>query len=193
MATHAHGFGTLELPRPGRAALPLLGLALLALAFEADPQLRLAGLAAAACFAVAGGVRATRARGELHAVRRAADRVILADAHAAEGSDIVRWRTLELVAPAPREEIAREIAQTLRRLDPARLPSASPLRRGIARRHEELLRRLEQRMLDGRPVTARGVLLLQRLLREPGSPLYDGVNERELSRTLATVLAELQP
>ncbi len=43
---------------------------------------------------------------------------------------------------------------------PARLPSASPLRRGLARRHRELLRRLEERMLDGRPVTARGVLLL---------------------------------
>ena len=47
-------------------------------------------------------------------------------------------------------------------------------------------------MLDERPVTARGVLLLRRLLREPGSPLYDDVHERELSRALATVLAELE-
>jgi hypothetical protein len=192
VATHAHSFGALELPRPGRAALPLLALAILALALEADPRLRLAGLAAAACFGLAGVVRATRARTELHAVRRTADRLILADAHAAEGSDILRWRTLELVAPASRQGLAREVAQTLRKSDPARLPSASPLRRGVARRHEALLRRLEDRMLDERPVTARGVLLLRRLLREPGSPLYDE-HAGDLRRAIATVLAELEP
>jgi hypothetical protein len=170
VATHVQSFGTLDLPRPGRAALPLLALALLALALEADPQLRLAGLAAAACFALAGGVKATRARTELRAVRRTADRLILAEAPAVEGSDILRWRILELVAPASRQALAREVAQTLRESDPARLPSASPLRRGVARRHEALLRKLEDRMLDERPVTGRGVLLLRRLLREPGSP-----------------------
>jgi hypothetical protein len=193
MATHAPRFGTLELPRPGRAALPLLALALLALALEADPGLRLAGLAAAALFALAGAVEATRARAELRAIRRAADRLILSDTHAAEGSDIVRWRILELIAPESRQGLAHELEQTLRRLDPARLPSASPLRRGIARRHEELLHRLEERLRDDRAVTARGVLLLRRLLREAGSPLYDGVDERELSRALAMALAELQP
>jgi hypothetical protein len=193
MATHAPRFVTLELPRPGRAALPLLALALVALVLEADPQLRLAGLAAAACFALAGAVRAARARAELRTVRGVADRLILADAFGAEGSDVVRWRTLELLAPASREELARELAQTLRLIDPARLPSAAPLRRGVARRHEELLRKLEARMLDGRPATARGILLLRRLLREPGSPLYDDARERELPRAIATVLAELEP
>jgi hypothetical protein len=193
MATHAPRFVTLELPRPGRAALPLLALALVALVLEADPQLRLAGLAAAACFALAGAVRAARARAELRTVRGVADRLILADAFGAEGSDVVRWRTLELLAPASREELARELAQTLRLIDPARLPSATPLRRGVARRHEELLRKLEARMLDGRPATARGILLLRRLLREPGSPLYDDARERELPRAIATVLAELEP
>jgi hypothetical protein len=193
MATHAPRFVTLELPRPGRAALPLLALALVALVLEADPQLRFAGLAAAACFALAGAVRAARARAELRTVRRVTDRLILADAVGAEGSDIVRWRTLELVAPASREELARELEQTLRRSDPARMPSAAPLRRGAARRNRELLLRLEERMLDGRPVTARGMLLLQRLLREPGSPLYDELRERRLPRAIAKVLAELEP
>ena len=192
MATHAHRFGTLDLPRPSRAALPLAALALLALALEADPQLRLAGAAAAACFALAAVVRAERARAELRAVRRTADRLILVDAHGAEGSDIVRWRMLELVAPDSRLELARELERTLRRSDPSRLPSASPLRRGLARRHRELLRRLEERMLDGRPVTARGVLLLGRLLREPGSPLYDD-HAGDVSRAITTVLVELEP
>jgi hypothetical protein len=192
MATHAPSFGTLELPRPGRAALPLLALALVALAFEASPQLRLAGLAAAACFALAAAVRAERARMELRAIRRSADRLILASARCVEGSDVVRWRTSELVAPATRTGLAREIERTLRRSDPARMPSASPLRRGVARRHRELLQRLEERMLDGRPVTARGVLLLRRLLREPNSPLYDE-HAGDLSRALGRVLLELEP
>lgn len=192
MATHAPLFGTIDLPRPGRAALPLLAVALVALALEADPQLRLAGVSAAACFAVAAGVRAERARAELRKIRRTADRLILASAVGVEGSDVVRWRTLELVAPATREGLARELQQTLRRIDPARLPSTSPLRRGVARRHREMLRRLEERMLDGRPVTARGVVLLRRLLHDAASPLYDE-HGGDLSRALARVLLELEP
>ncbi len=192
MATHAPSFGTLDLPSPGRAALPLVALALVALALLASPQLRLAGLAAAACFALAAVVRAERARAELRAIRRTADRLILVDPQAAAGSDVVRWRVVELVAPATRNRLAREIEQTLQRADPARLPSASPLRRGVARRQRELLQKLEERMLDGRPVTARGVLRLRRLLREPGSPLYDN-HAGDLSRALARVLVELEP
>lgn len=172
--------------------MPLLALVLVALVLEAEPALRLAGLAAAACFALAAAVRAERARGELRAIRRTADRLILADQHAVEGSDIVRWRTLELVAPDTRRALARELEQTLRRIDPARLPSASPLRRGVARRHEEMLRRLEERLLDDRPVTACGVLLLRQLLREPGSPLYDD-RAGDLSRAIGHVIVELGP
>lgn len=192
MATHAPSLRTLDLPRPGRAALPLVALALVALALEASPPLRLAGVAAAVCFALAAAVRAERAEIDLRGIRRTADRLLLADPHSAEGSDIVRWRALELVAPATRQGLAREVEQTLRRTDPARLPSASPLRRGVARRHRELLLRIEERMLDGRPVTARGVLLLRRLLQEPASPLYDE-HAGDLSRALAHVLLELEP
>ena len=46
-------------------------------------------------------------------------------------------------------------------------------------------------MLDGRPVTARGVLLLRRLLQEPVSPLYDDAGG--VSRAIARVLVELEP
>jgi hypothetical protein len=192
VATHAHRASSLDLPRPSRAALPLAALALVALAFEAAPRLQLVGAAAAACFALAAVVRAERARAELRSVRRVADRLILADAFGAEGSDIVRWRTLELVAPASRENLAREVEQLVRMTDPARLPSASPLRRGVARRHKELLLKLEERMLDSRPVSARGVLRLRCLLQEPGSPLYDD-HAGDLSRAIARVLVELEP
>jgi hypothetical protein len=193
MASHAHRIGVLELPQPGRAALPLVALALAALALEADPALRLAGAAAAGCFVIAAAVRVGRARVELGRIRRTADRLILADAVGQEGSEIVRWRSRELVAPGSRCALAREIEQTLRQLDPARLPSASPLRRPAVRSHGEQLRRIEDRVLDAQPVTARGVLLLQRLLREPGSPLYDDTSERGLSRALAVVAMELEP
>lgn len=192
MATHAQTFGTIDLPRPVRAALPLVALAAVALALEADPQLRLAGAGATACFAVAALVRAERSRIELRAIRRTADRLILASAVGVEGSDVVRWRTLELLDPTTRQGLARELEQTLRRIDPARMPSASPLRRGVARRHGEMLRKLEERMLDGRPVTARGVLLLRRLLHDGCSPLYDE-QAGDVSRALARVLLELEP
>lgn len=192
MATHAPPFGTFDLPRPGRAALPLIALAVVALAFEADPQLRLAGLAAAACFALAAIVRAERARADLATARRAADRLILADARAADLSDVVRWRAHELASPESRQRLAREVEQTLKRTDAARLPSSSPLRRVAARRHRQLLLRLDERMLDGRPVSARGILLVRGLLREPASPLYDE-HAGELSRALTHVLLELEP
>lgn len=193
MATPVPRFDLLELPRPGRAALPLLALALVALALEADPPLRLVGAAATCCFAIAAAVRALRARAELRRIRRTADRLILADTDAFEGSEIVRWRIEELVASGSLASLSRELAGTLHRLRPGLLPSASPLRRVEARRDEELLRQLDTRLLDGRPVGARGVLLLQRLLREPDSPLYESAHEQELGPALARVLAELEP
>jgi hypothetical protein len=38
VASHAHRFGLLELPRPGRAALPLVALAVAALALEGQVE-----------------------------------------------------------------------------------------------------------------------------------------------------------
>jgi hypothetical protein len=193
MAAHAPRFSLLDLPRVARSTWPLLGLAVVALVLAADPQLRLAGAAAAVCFAAAAAARASRARIELRGVRRAVDRLILADARGFEGSELVRWRMRELVAPGSRNALAKEVARTLHGLDPARLPSASPLRRVAGRREEEMLQKLEVRLLDGRPVTARGVLLSEWLLRDPASPLYDETHEAELSRAVTRVLAELEP
>jgi hypothetical protein len=62
----------------------------------------------------------------------------------------------------------------------------------VTRRHRELLQKLEARLRDDRPVSARGVLVLRRLLREPDSPLYDE-HARDLSRLLARALVELEP
>src|ERR1700759_4408496 len=114
MASHAQSFGGVDLPRPGRAALPLLVVALVALALAAAPQLRLARAAGAACFAHATAFRADAARAERRAIRRSADRLILASAVGVEGSDVVRWRTLELVEAATPQRLARGVEEMLR-------------------------------------------------------------------------------
>jgi hypothetical protein len=193
VATHAHRLGTIDLPRPGRSAAPLLGLALLALAFEADRSLRLAGLAAAGCFAVAAVVRAERARRELGRIRRGVDRLILDDPHADEVSDLVRWRTRELVDPEHRAALRRELERTIHQLDPAHLPSSSPLRRAALRRHEHLLRTIATRLGDERPVTPRGILLVRALLRDPGGPFYGPASDEVLARELTRALGALDP
>jgi len=192
MAAHAPRFATLDLPRPGRSAGPLFGLALLALVLVGDPGLRTAGLLAASCFALAAALRAARAHHELIVVRRATDRLILVDPHGGEVSELVQWRSHELVAPAARHALSHEVERVLRQLDPAHLPSASPLRRVPLRRHESLLRAIAARVGDEQPVPARGILLVRRLLRDPSSPLYNDVPEAELARQLSHVLGALE-
>jgi hypothetical protein len=184
----------LQLPRAGRAAAPFVALAALALLFEADPRLPwLVGAASAFVFAAAAGIRAYAARRELAAVRLAADRLILNAPHHDDGSALIAWREHELTSDHERERLRREVARTLRALDPGRLPSASPLKRTAARANSDLFRRLEDRLADPRPVTATGVLLAEDLLRSPGSPLYHDDAGRLLPRALSRVLGALEP
>jgi hypothetical protein len=193
MAAHAPRFGTLDLPRPGRSALPLLALAAVALLFELDPVLREAGLLAAALFAVAALVRALRARRELAGIRRAVDRLILDLPGGGDVSELVQWRAHELVDPDRRDALAHELDRVLRQLDPAHLPSSSPLRRAAVRPHADLLRSIGDRLADDRPVTPRGILLARRLLRDASSPLFREADDGELARTLARVRGALEP
>src|SRR5579862_4333719 len=166
MASYARPRPTLDLPRPGRAALPFAVLCVAALAFVAEPRLWPVAAGAAALFGTAGIVRAAAARRELEGVRRAADRLIVDPRRHGEAGVLVAWRTRELTAPARRRQLRREVERTLRRLDPAKLPSASPLRRPAARQNETLLRRLADRLGDDAPVGARGMVLAANLLRD---------------------------
>lgn len=195
MATHAHRFESLDLPRPFRSAWPLLALAALTLALLADPQLPLEILlVGSACFAAAAAVQAGRARHELATVRRTADRLILHEAPGEEPpSELVRWRSQELTAPEARSALQRELERTIRQLDPARLPSASPLQRGAVRRHRDLLETLAARVGDEQPVSARGLVLTRQLLRDPASPLYAEDAERQVVRALTRALGALEP
>jgi hypothetical protein len=194
MATHAHSRSQLDLPNPLRAAAPLLALAVLALLFEIDPRLPwLVGVVAAGCFAAAAAVRVVRARQELAAVRRTADRLIVHDPRSRDASELVRWRCEELTAPSARDALRREIERTLAEVDPRLLPGASPLRRPAVRANEAALREIAARVGNSRPVSPRGVLLTQALLRDGASPLYSDQAELLLPRTLARILGALEP
>jgi hypothetical protein len=138
-------------------------------------------------------VRAARARIELAHVRRAADRLIVHELRSRDASELVRWRCAELTTRAARERLRREVARTVRALDPERLPSAVPLRRPAARACRELFLELEGRLAHERPVAARGALLAQALLRDAASPLYSEETEHLLAPTLRRILGALEP
>jgi hypothetical protein len=194
MATYAKRYSSLDLPRPFRAAAPLLALAAAAALFDVDPRLPwLVGAFAASCFAVAAVVRGVRARVELAHVRRAADRLIVHELRSRDASELVRWRCEELTSRASLDSLKRQIERVLGDLDPAKLPSASPLRRPAARANEPLLRALADRLCESRPVAARGVLLVRSLLSDGGSPLYAEDAELLLPRALTRVLGALEP
>src|SRR5258706_14454235 len=102
---------TLDLPRPGKAALPYVVLALVALALDVDPRLPwLAGVVGAVLFATAGAVRTVRAQHELAAVRRTADRLIVPNPISRDASDLVRWRCRGPTPDAKRERLRRGTA-----------------------------------------------------------------------------------
>ena len=185
---------TLDLPRPGKAALPFVGLALAALALDVDPRLPwLAGVAGAVLFATAGAVRTVRSRHELAVVRRTADRLIVHSPLSRDASDLVRWRCKELTTRAKRERLRRDIERLLRSLDPARLPSASPLKRPAARRAADLFVALAARLGDEQPVAARGILLAQSLLHDAASPLFADDADTLLAPALRRVTGALEP
>jgi hypothetical protein len=185
---------TLDLPRPGKAALPYAALALAALALDADPRLPwLAGAAGAVLFATAGAVRTVRARHELAAVRQTADRLIVQTPHSREASELVRWRCNELTTYAKRERLRRDIERLVRSLDPARLPSASPLKRPAARGSTDLFVALATRLGDEQPVAARGILLAQSLLHDATSPLFSDDADTLLAPALRRVTGALEP
>jgi hypothetical protein len=187
-------YSALDLPHPRRAALLFALLAAAALSLDVDPRLPwAAGATGAALFGAAGGVRAVREQRELTAVRRAADALIFHAPTSRDASELVRWRCEELTTRVQRDRLVRELARTLRGLDPNRLPSASPLRRPEARRSQELLVRIQTRLAEERPVSARGILLAQTLLRDPASPLYSDEAKQSIARMTRRVLGALEP
>ena len=83
------------------------------------------------------------------------------------------WRIAELTASRERKLLARTLRMVVGDLSSPRLSSAVPLNRVALRPHANELLELAER-LDAleRPVSAGGILHVQRLITSPGSPLY---------------------
>jgi hypothetical protein len=78
-------------------------------------------------------------------------------------------------------------------LDEHLLPGASPLNRAAARPHVDLIGALADRLEEvARPVSARGILLVEALLTDGSGPLYARHRAGELREAIEHCLAELE-
>lgn len=168
-----------------RQIAPFAAVAAASLALDAAPRVPwTAGAAGAAVFALAGAARRLQSAAERRSARRVADDRIM------HGRAVPAWRQAELVSRRSRAARRRELERVLRAASADRMPSASPLNRIAVRRSEPLLRVLADRLRDGEPVTARGMLYVDELLRDPSSPLY-GDHDELLPRAVARVIGAL--
>ena len=132
-----------------------------------------------------------KARRTLYATRRAADAELLR-----RTSPPLRlaWRVEELVTPKNRLDLAHTLRSLVREADARYLPSASPVNRLAVRAEAETLLAVAARLSDlQRPVAARGVLFVERLLVDGSSPLYDREQTDALPVYLDTALTALEP
>jgi hypothetical protein len=179
---------------PFASALPELCLALLAL-----PVGFAAGIGWVWVVAVAGALagvallRATGAALELGRRRRAADEWLLWGATARPSSALLTWRANELGSPRLRSTLARSMRRIEREVRGRAYPGAVPLNKRALRSQIKLVHAVNERLEErDRPVSVRGILLVDRLLTEPGSPLYSRVSGEVLAKALTDALAALE-
>lgn len=119
------------------------------------------------------------------ALRQNADRRIVL-------GDSIPWRERELTSLKRRGQLARSLNGLVRELANETLPGASPVNRIAARPQIRLLRELAGVLEDGtKGICARGMILLDELLVDAGSPLYDRSRAAELERMLFEAKAGL--
>jgi len=95
-------------------------------------------------------------------------------------------------SPATRQRLAASLRRTVSKSSPNSLPGASPLNRVLVRGHATELLALASRLDDlDRPVSSEGVFLVEELLSEPWSPLYDSERADLLWSTLTTIQTRL--
>ncbi|HWB22264.1 MAG TPA: hypothetical protein VG652_05210 [Gaiellaceae bacterium] len=180
---------------PLLVAIPELALALVvaSVGFAAAVQWQWT-LAVIFALALVALVRATRAAIERGQRRRTADDWLLWGAPARPSSALLSWRAEELQSPRLRSTLARSLARIESETRGRTLPGAVPLNKRALRLHIGLLRVLQARLADrDRPVSVRGILLVDRLLTEPRSPLYSFTADDVLAEALTDALAALDP
>ncbi len=95
------------------------------------------------------------------------------------------WRAAELVIPKRRLDLAHQLRRLVHDADPRLLPGAQTFDRLAVRAEAERFVALADRLADlERPVAPRGVLLLERLLDDPWSPLHDRDRAEQLRESL---------
>jgi len=92
------------------------------------------------------------------------------------------------------EPCTTRLRSLVRDARPSYLPSASPFNRLVVRAESDQLVTVAARLADlERPVAARGVVLLDRLLTDGSGPLYDRDRQDEFGRTLDLILDAVEP
>jgi len=130
-------------------------------------------------------------RRALRAARRAADAELALRRHAPLR---LSWRVEELVATKNRLDLAHALRSLVRDSSTRYRPTASPVNRVAVRAQSGTFLSLAARLADlERPVTARGVVLTDRLLIDGSGPLYDRDRVDELPAYLEATLETLEP
>lgn len=180
------------MPSPLRAARPFLVLSLVPLVAGVTGLIpRLDGFVLGALFAGAGALRAVIEYRRLSSLRHLADRQLLGSA-APRPPELVVWRTGELTSERSRRVLAKALRGVVSELDSRRLPGSSPLNRSGARPHAGLIQALADRVGDlERPVSARGILLVEDLVTDGWGPLYARNRVGEIGASLRRCLTTL--
>jgi hypothetical protein len=137
------------------------------------------------------GLGRLKARRETRAMRASADAEL---ARRTLPPLRLAWRVEELVATRNRLDLAHSVRSLVRDAEPRYLPSASPFNRLAVRAEANRLLAVAARLADlERPVAARGVVLVDRLLTDGSGPLYDRELADDFASAIDEILDVLQP
>jgi hypothetical protein len=143
-------------------------------------------------FGLVSAVAPIRAVMELGRRRRAADEWLLWGAVAHPSSPLLSARAAELTSRKTRSTLAQSLRRVRRDVAEDTVSPLVRLNRRSIRRNLGLVDALQERLDDdSRPVDPRGMLLVQRLITVPRSPLYARDADDELARALGEALAAL--
>jgi hypothetical protein len=180
-----------------RAAVTAAGYGCLALISvvagpAVDAESRLV-ISVAVGFAAVGLLEFARAWRTLSRRRRMADTLLLTGVRVHPASDLLVWREAEVCARRSRRVLARSLRRIVSECQRPRFRSGAPLDLRNVRSQVELLAALADRVgaLE-RPVTARGMVLVEELLTNAhGSPLYLGTSARDVAAAIEGCLVAL--
>ncbi len=180
-------------PSPLAAGRPLYALAAGVLASGAAGLVPEAdALFLGALCATAGALRSLAELRRLRRLREAASRELVLGGRP-DFSPLLSWRAEEVASRSNRRLLARGLHEIVLEVQ-GRIPTRfSIVNREAARREadviEELARRLDE---PGRPVSPRGLLLVEALLRDGRSPLYVRERAGDLRPSLEQCLRALE-